>query len=162
MTSDVTIREARVSDAEAIARLTKQLGYEVDPSGLADRLSRILTRSDQQFLIADGPGESIGWVHMVRWEIVETDAFVMIAGLVVDRDHRKQGIGRMLLEQAEAWAASQGCSLVRLWSSSTRTAAHAFYEHVGYTNIKTQYSFLKSLDASSPLPLRAFVPDVSS
>jgi hypothetical protein len=40
MTSDVTIREARLSDANAIARLTKQLGYEVDPSGVADRLPR--------------------------------------------------------------------------------------------------------------------------
>lgn len=162
MTSDVTIREARLSDANAIARLTKQLGYEVDPSGVADRLSRFLQRDDHAFLIAEQAGESIGWVHMVRWEIVETDAFVMIAGLVVDRDHRKQGIGRMLLQRAEAWAVQQGCSLVRLWSSSTRTAAHAFYEHVGYTNIKTQYSFLKSLDASAPLPRRAFVPDVNS
>ena len=53
-------------------------------------------------------------------------------------------------------------SIVRLWSSATRTDAHAFYEHVGYTNIKTQYSFIKPLDAAGEARRRGFIPDSSS
>jgi hypothetical protein len=34
------------------------------------------------------------------------------------------------------------------------------YEGIGYTNIKTQYSLAKLLDAASPEALRAFVPNV--
>jgi GNAT superfamily N-acetyltransferase len=160
--STVTIRPAQLSDADAIAVLTKQLGYDVEPSIVADRLSRILPRGDQQFLIADDNGRSVGWVHMAIAEFVDSGAFVVIAGLVVDRDHREQGIGRTLLGHAEAWAARHGHSIVRLWSSSTRTEAHAFYEHVGYTNIKTQYSFMKPLDAAGEARRRSFIPDYSS
>jgi hypothetical protein len=43
----------------------------------------------------------------------------------------------------------------------TRTEAHAFYERAGYTNLKTQYSFAKSVGTAGPGALRAFVPDVT-
>jgi hypothetical protein len=52
----------------------------------------------------------------------------------------------------------RGCSVVRLWSSSARTDAHRFYRALGYTNIKTQYSFMKSLDADVQDHLSQFVP----
>ena len=74
--------------------------------------------------------------------------------------NRKRGIGRTLLAHAEAWAAQHGHSVVRLWSSSTRREAHAFYERVGYTNIKTQYTFVKTLDAAGPTRLRGFIPEI--
>jgi GNAT superfamily N-acetyltransferase len=159
--ADITIRSARPSDAETIAALTKQLGYDAEPSAVADRLSRLLARSDQQFLVADVGGRSVGWIHMLIAEFVELDAFVVVGGLVVDRDYRKQGIGRRLLAQAEEWAVQQGCAVVRLWSSATRTDAHEFYRRVGYTIVKTQYSFAKSVGAAGPDALRALVPDVT-
>ena len=87
---------------------------------------------------------------MVITEYVEADAFVVIGGLVVDREYRKQGIGRRLLVRAEEWAAQHGCSVVRLTSNVKRIDAHAFYERVGYTNLKTQYSFAKSLGPAGP------------
>jgi GNAT superfamily N-acetyltransferase len=159
--ADITIRSARPSDAETIAALTKQLGYNAEPSTVASRLSRLLARSDQQLLVADDGGRAIGWVHMVITEYVEADAFVVIGGLVVDREYRKQGIGRRLLAHAEEWAAQHGCSVVRLTSSVNRVEAHAFYERVGYTNLKTQHSFAKSLGPAGPGALRVFVPDVT-
>ena len=98
---------------------------------------------------------------MLIVEYVETGAFVTIGGLVVDREYRGQGIGRRLLSEAEQWAAQQGCAIVRLWSSATRTEAHRFYEHVGYMNVKTQLSFAKPLNGPARDALRGFVPDVS-
>jgi GNAT superfamily N-acetyltransferase len=159
--SDVTIRPARLSDAGAIAALTIQLGYTVEPSIVADRLSRVLARRDQQFLVADHDSRPVGWIHMVISEYVESGAVVVIGGLVVDREHRKQGIGRRLLADAEEWATQNGCAIVRLWSSAMRTEAHAFYQHVGYANIKTQYSFVKSVDPAGRDGFRAFIPDVT-
>ena len=161
MNPEVTTRPARVSDAEAIVRLTKQLGYEVEARSVEDRLSRLLARRDQQFLIAEHGDRAIGWVHMIVAEYVETGVFVTIGGLVVDREYRGQGIGRRLLTEAEQWAAQQGCTIVRLSSSATRTEAHKFYEHVGYVNVKTQRAFAKPLTGPARDALRGFVPDVS-
>ena len=158
---DITIRSARPSDAETITALTKQLGYDAELSTVASRLLRLLARSDQQLLVADDGGRAIGWIHMVITEYVEADAFVVIGGLVVDREYRKQGIGRRLLIRAEEWAAQHGCSLVRLSSNVKRIEAHAFYERVGYTNLKTQYAFAKRVGSVGAEALRALVPDVT-
>ena len=156
----VSVRVARVSDAEDIRELTFQLGYEVDVPTVVERLSRILQRSDQQFIVAELDGRLGGWVHAVIPEYIESGRFVAVGGLVVDRHHRMKGIGRTLMEQVEAWAKSQGCLIVRLSSSSTRTTSHKFYEHLGYMNIKTQYSFIKSLDAAQLNDVRKFIPKV--
>jgi GNAT superfamily N-acetyltransferase len=158
----VSIRTARAADADDVAQLTTELGYDVEPAALRARLSSILARADQRFWVAEVEGRAVGWIHATTAEYVEADPFVVIGGLVVGRSHRRQGIGRMLMEQAEKWAREQGCSIVRLWSSSGRAAAHRFYEQLGYTNIKTQYSFAKSLAASGQDDLNRFVPRVES
>ena len=64
------------------------------------------------------------------------------------------------MQRAEDWAKERGCSIVRLSSTITRTAAHRFYETIGYTKIKTQHSFIKPLDEAAAARLSAFVPRV--
>lgn len=156
----MTIRTARASDAGEIAHLTTQLGYDLTEGDAADRLSRILVRDDHRFLVADVDGRAVGWVHVVFAEYVDAEAFVMIGGLVVDRNHRRLGIGRALMNRAETWARERGCSMVRLTSSATRHAAHRFYEDLGYAHIKTQYSFIKPLDSAAAVRVQTFVPRV--
>ena len=119
-----SVRTATLSDAADVVDLTAQLGYDVDFAAVRARLARILERLDQRFFIAEIGGRAVGWLHAAAWEYIETHAFVVVAGLVVDRKHRKRGIGRALMAHAEAWAAEQGSAVVRLWSSSARTDAH--------------------------------------
>ena len=156
----VTVRIACLSDADDIALLTAELGYDVDPSRLRQTLSRILAEPSQSLLLAEADGLTVGWLHAGISEFIETGRFLMIAGLVVRRSHRRQGIGRRLMEHAETWAREQGCSVVRLWSTSARKGAHQFYQQLGYRNIKTQYSFAKSLNADTGDDLRRFVPRI--
>ena len=158
MNTAVSVRTARLSDAEAIARLTIQLGYEVNSATAAERLSRLLAQTSQRFLVAEVEGRLAGWAHAIVWEFFETGRFVVIGGLVVDRSLRRRGIGRALLDGVEAWAVEQGCSVVRLWSSVARTEAHRFYEQLGYANIKSQYSFVKSVASGDPDDFTGFVP----
>ena len=154
------IRTARVSDAAEIARLTTQLGYEVTADQTSARLQRLLGRADQDFFIADVDGRPVGWVHVFLAEYIEAEAFVVIGGLVVDRDHRRLGIGVALMDRAEQWARERDCSMVRLTSSVTRKEAHRFYERIGYTNLKTQYSFTKPLTPAASAQMGALVPRV--
>ena len=156
------IRIAQAADARAIAELTMQLGYEVPSSIVAERIERLLARRDQQFMVAELDGDVVGWVHVGIIEYIETGAFAVIGGLVVDRGHRKHGIGRVLMDRAEDWARTQGCGIMRLWSSAMRTEAHRFYEHLGYANVKTQYTFVKALNAEARDAIRGFVPRITS
>jgi predicted N-acetyltransferase YhbS len=158
--TSVTIRVARPSDADAIAHLTQQLGYDLTESDAADRLSRILMRADQGFFVADIGGRATGWIHAVLVEYVDAEAFALIGGLVVDGAHRGSGIGRALVDAAENWARERGVSIVRLSSAVHRTAAHRFYEGLGYTKIKTQHAFIKPLDEAAAARVSAFVPRV--
>jgi hypothetical protein len=61
------------------------------------------------------------------------------------------------MAEAEKSAKKQQCSIVRLWSSAGRTAAHRFYERLGYRNIKTRYSFVKAVDGG-PDDFSGFIP----
>lgn len=157
MTS-VSIRIARVSDADDVARLTEELGYDVERAVVRTRLSKILARPDQQFLVAEIEGRTVAWLHAAIAEFVEAGRFAWIAGLVVGESQRRMGIGRLLVERAEEWARDQGCPVARLWSSTTRAGAHRFYERLGYANVKTQHSFAKALDPAAQDDLKGFVP----
>ena len=167
----ISIRLARPSDANQIAALTSQLGYDVGPPAAAERLGRILPRGDQRFWVAELGGEGdqtgdpeppavVGWLHAIVTNHVESESHVHVAGLVVDSEHRGTGIGTRLLEQAERWASEEGCLVVQLNSTTARLATHRFYERRGYTNIKTQYSFGKYLRGPDQEKLRKMIPRV--
>jgi GNAT superfamily N-acetyltransferase len=157
----VIIRGAQVTDLEHVRTLTAQLGYQVDSATLLPRLSHALSSGDQEVFVAEMDGRVVGWVHVAVWQFMESGRVGMIAGLVVERSQRRHGVGRLLMGRAENWIAAQGCSIVRLWSSAGRVEAHRFYERLGYQNIKTQYSFGKSLDGRTQ-DLTSLVPRIVS
>ena len=52
----------------------------------------------------------------------------VVEEVLVRREHRRRGVGRLLMSSFECWAAGHGCTLVSL---ATRRAA-AFYQALGY------------------------------
>ena len=52
--------------------------------------------------------------------------------LVVDPDLRGHGLGRRMVEHAEAWLVAQGCPKLNLQVRATNTEVLAFYESLGY------------------------------
>ena len=94
----------------------------------------------------------LGWVHVYGVHLLESPApFAEIGGLVVDRNARRQGVGRALMAQAEAWAAEHGCLKVRLRSGLHRADAHQFYQSIGCALTKTSHMFRKALAPTAPL-----------
>jgi GNAT superfamily N-acetyltransferase len=156
----VSVRRAQITDAGDLARLTSQLGYEIAAADAATRLARVLARHDHVVLIAEAGGATVGWLHASVSLHLDTDTCVLIEGIVVNREHRRQGIGEMLLARAEAWGVERGCSMVRLRSTSTRLKAHKFYEKLGYTVVKAQLSFAKGLNAAGRDAVKQLVPRV--
>ena len=133
-------------DAPAVAALSEQLGYPLPAVRFAERLDLISRRPGNGFYVAELESKVVGWVHVYGVHLLESPAlFAEIGGLVVDVNARRQGVGRALITQAEAWAREQGYAEVRLRSGLHRTEAHEFYQSIGYTLAKTSHMFRKSL-----------------
>lgn len=138
-----TIRSATLDDAESIAGLSDQLGYPTSPERMRERLAIVLPRKDQQIFAAERDGLLVGWLHAAKIEMVESDPFAEIYGLVVRDTERGQGTGPLLLRAAEAWAAVQGLPKVRVRCNVVRERTHRFYEREGFVVTKVQKIFDK-------------------
>ncbi len=68
------------------------------------------------------------WVHGYLYRLFYAEVMCEIGGLVFEKDYRKMGIGRGLIESVENWAREKECSKVSLRSSSSRKKAHQFYK----------------------------------
>lgn len=56
-----------------------------------------------------------------------------IEGVRVARDTRGQGLGALLIQDAEARARAAGCALLQFTTNRSRSDAHRFYERLGFT-----------------------------
>lgn len=141
--SSTVIRPATLTDTESIAALSDQLGYPTPPERMRERLALLLPKKDQQVFVAEREGQPVGWLHVAKIEMVESDSFAEIYGLVVRDTERGQGVGPLLLRAAEAWAAAQGLPKVRVRCNVVRERTHRFYEREGFAVSKTQKIFDK-------------------
>jgi GNAT superfamily N-acetyltransferase len=140
------IRPARKEDAAALARLADELGHPTTPEEVAARFSDALRQNNYALIVAELPsGELAGFMELVVERLIDAEARVDVAGLVVSKAFRGNGIGRTLMAHAEEWAAGRGCRIVHLRSNVKRAGAHAFYERLGYEHFKTQKAFRKHL-----------------
>ena len=146
--ADASIREATRADAARLAALSEVLGYPVTADALAERLGRLLGRDEELVLVAEvGPGRVVGWLHGAEQELLESGRRCEILGLVVDDSHRGQGVGRRLVQAAEAWASARGLDQMAVRSNVARAESHPFYERLGYVRAKTQHAYRKRLSA---------------
>ncbi len=142
----ITIRLAKLDDAEALAKLADQLGYPSTVEQVRRRFEALAEKSDENAVfIAEANGKILGWVHAHLYSLLVDDPETEIGGLVVDEAVRGQRIGELLMQATEAWTLEKGCSSVYLRSNVIRTRAHEFYKRIGYTIIKSQYAFRKVL-----------------
>jgi GNAT superfamily N-acetyltransferase len=141
-----TIRPALPNDCEGMADLAGQLGYECTGEEVRKRLSDMQDAKQYAIFVAELPGGQIaGWIGAYLFRSIETGSCAEINGLVVDHGIRSHGIGRTLLDAAEAWARSIGCDAISVRSNVKRDGAHRFYTNNGYKQVKTQKEFRKNL-----------------
>jgi len=146
----VRVRAARPADAERLALLCGQLGYPTSVEQVRARLDRVQQDETNTVLVAEGiDGQVIGWVQVYARPLVVDDLNAEVGGLVVDERNRSQGVGRRLMEEAEAWAHAHDCEAVNVRSNVIRERAHHFYEEIGYRRIKTQLTLRRDLAETS-------------
>jgi N-acetylglutamate synthase-like GNAT family acetyltransferase len=137
------IRDARPSDSRRLVELIRYLGHEIDDKAVRKNLGK-LKKAGETPLVATLDRMVIGLVGIHRMVTVHRPASVgRISVLVVAKEAQDHGIGRMLVEAAEQALRKGGCQIVEVTSNDRRTAAHAFYRHLGYE--RTSMRFMKTL-----------------
>jgi GNAT superfamily N-acetyltransferase len=142
----MVVRAARKDDAEALARLSGELGYPSTAVQVRERLDAVEGDPRHATFVATAPGGDVfGWIELSEIRSLAHDSRAEITGLVVDSKQRSAGVGRLLVERGEAWARERGLREIGVRSNVIRDRAHGFYLGLGYTMAKTQKVFRKAL-----------------
>jgi GNAT superfamily N-acetyltransferase len=96
---------------------------------------RLSLDPDYVFLVAKLKGGVIGSIMGIVCEELygECRPFMVVEDVIVDKDHRRKGIGASLMRQLEECAADRNCGYIIFVTEKERTEAHRFYESLGYT-----------------------------
>lgn len=143
----VGVRPAAATDAAAIAVLMTQLGYPCSADDAAARLAYWLGDPASRVLVAERHGAVIGCLSLHAVPYLErTGRWARIESLVIDQSARGAGAGAALVRAAENQARRWGCLAMEVTSARTRHDAHAFYQHMGFTDVCHRSGrFLKQL-----------------
>jgi GNAT superfamily N-acetyltransferase len=128
------IREAQTPDAFAVQDLLGQLGYP----GLAEAAvtQKIIDYKQPGYtlLVSEDEHKVTGFIALHVFDIFHSVGKIgRITAFCVDESVRGKGIGIQLMDAAEAWFVSQGCTKLEVTSNIRRTATHAYYQNRGWT-----------------------------
>lgn len=131
-------RLATPDDAFEVARLLHDFNTEFDEytSGadvLAERAPEFISSGKSTYLLAGSPPVGIAELRF-RDSIMSGKPVAYLEELYVAASHRRQGLGRALLERAIALARERGAAWIELGTATSDTAARRLYESIGFTN----------------------------
>ena len=139
------IRTAEPGDAGALVRLAEAVGSEEGGWLIADGgwrsaseerryLKAIRRHAYAAVLVAEEDDRIVGRLSIGR-ETHPASEHVADVGLMVADGYRRRGIGRALMENAEAWARSVGVRKIELHVFPHNEAALALYDRLGYRRV---------------------------
>ena len=149
MSSDVTVRPAQAADISELGRLGALLvaeHYEFDPErflaplpDMPQRYGEFLESQskgpDRFVLVAEQGGTVVGYVfggmEGADYMVLRGPAGV-IYDLVIDPEHRRQGIGKLLLDAALAELVARGAPRAVLSTAEKNVNAHRLFEREGF------------------------------
>jgi GNAT superfamily N-acetyltransferase len=137
-----TIRLATERDIPAMVGLLGALfaieaDFAIDPAVQQRGLALLLARGEAAVLVACA-GETVVGMASVQLT-VSTARGGLSAGIedvIVAAGHRGTGLGRRLIEAAEAWARAKGAVRLALLADETNAAALDFYDRLGFSRTR--------------------------
>lgn len=137
----ISIRQITGEDAQRVAALSYQLGYNPSIEQTFENIRAILNNKDHDGFVAVHNNKVIGWIGVCQAIQIESAPCGEIRGLVVDHHYRNRGIGKMLVERAKLWCREKGIKKLRLRCNMKRTETHLFYRHLDFIEVKEQKVF---------------------
>jgi GNAT superfamily N-acetyltransferase len=133
----IEIREVRDEDADAVAPLLAVLGYPTSAEILRERLVALRSSDPTGRVIAafDSAGQALGVLTLHCTPVLHRPTAVgRITALAVDPATQGVGVGRRLVEHAEALCRAAGLGRMEVTSGLTHGPAYDFYRHLGYAD----------------------------
>jgi GNAT superfamily N-acetyltransferase len=141
----VRLRPMTRGDVADGVLLLVQLGYELGAEEVERRVDAVIAAPDHSLVVAEIAGRIVGLLHVFARPSVENPHEAVVQAIVVDRAHRRSGVGMALMAEAERWGRKHECRSVMLSSNVVRAPAHAFYAALGYRIAATSYILRKEL-----------------
>jgi aminoglycoside 6'-N-acetyltransferase I len=141
----VTVREVQEKDKTEYLRMRQTLWED----STAEEVEEFFQRPKWTTFVAEKETNKLcGFIEVGQRpyaEGCETSPVAYIEGWYVDSDVQRQGVGRKLVQRAEAWAKEQGLAEIAsdaLTNNQTSIEAH---KALGYTEIESIVCFAKRL-----------------
>jgi amino-acid N-acetyltransferase len=125
--NEFSVRSARLADAEAISAITAEYARE---GIMLERSDENIIENIRNFFVAEHNGEVIGCCAVAFY----TSRLSEIRSLAVLNRFRMKGIGRILVEKAEAVLREEGVTEVFVL-----TLNPGFFRRIGYKEIMKEY-----------------------
>ncbi|MFG1627106.1 GNAT family N-acetyltransferase [Kribbella sp. NPDC049227] len=140
--NDVVIRRATSADVAGIVAMIAddQLGATResldDLTPYLDAFERIDTDPNQLLMVAERNDELVGTLQLTIIPGLSRrgSSRGLIEAVRVAAPARGSGLGTTLIQWAIEESRTRGCTLVQLTSDKSRTAAHRFYDRLGFLN----------------------------
>ena len=134
----IEVREATIKDAADIQKLALELAETVGDAppveeAVRQRLEELLETSRSRVLVVENGREVVGAVSFwIKPDLAHGDTLVEVPMLVVAEDHRRNGVGRLLMEEVRSIASDHGASQIELVATTANVAAREFYHSLGF------------------------------
>lgn len=135
--TELRVREASVEDAKIIHSLAAELAGAVgdsppSPENVRERLAELLEEPRARVLVAEDD-VVVGVVSLwIKPDLGHGDRVVEVPMLVVSEDRRREGIGKLLMEEVQSLAAENGANLIELVATTQNAPAREFYHSLGF------------------------------
>lgn len=136
--SKIKARDATTRDAAGIHRLARELAETVGDApptegAVRARLEELLDEPGARVLIAEDEAGIVGGVSLwVKPDLAHGDTVVEVPMLVVAEDHRRTGVGKLLMDEVRNLASENSASQIELVATRSNVSARKFYRSLGF------------------------------
>jgi ribosomal protein S18 acetylase RimI-like enzyme len=136
--SKIKARNATTEDAAEICGLVRELAETVGDSppteeAIMARLEELLDEPRAGVLVAENETAIVGGASFwIKPDLAHGDTVLEVPMLVVAEDHRRTGVGRLLMEEVRNVASENGASQIELVATRANVTARAFYRSLGF------------------------------
>jgi len=138
MSSNNKVREANIEDAAAICSLARELAETVgdtppEEEAVRERLEELLDEPRARVLVAENEVGLVGGASFwIKPDLAHGDTVVEVPMLVVAEDHRRAGVGRLLMEEVRNVASDNDAYQIELVATRANVTAREFYRSLGF------------------------------